>query len=233
MSAFFTLHRDLPREGPGEAADVAWVLAQVPPPARVLDMACGPGADKVELAAALPEAQIVAIDRQAHFVAAAAARCAGFGSRVQVRQGDLAEPGGPYDLIWCAGAAYIVGLERALTLWRSALAPGGHVAVSEPVLIGALTDELVEFWYMDPPPLDEAGVRCRIAGAGYRVVATRMVQGQAWDDYYRPMEARIAALRPGADAGLGKVLDEASREIHLWRRNRGQIAYLLALVAPA
>lgn len=43
--AFFALHRDLPREGPGEAADVAWALevAGVAPGARVADAGCGPG----------------------------------------------------------------------------------------------------------------------------------------------------------------------------------------------
>ncbi|MFC6759581.1 hypothetical protein ACFQFQ_08945 [Sulfitobacter porphyrae] len=46
MTAFYQLHRDLPREGPGEAADVAWAtaLADLAPVARVADVACGPGA---------------------------------------------------------------------------------------------------------------------------------------------------------------------------------------------
>lgn len=58
--AFFTVHRDLPREGPGEAADVRWALDQLglSGPIDVLDAACGPGADLVELADALPQARI-------------------------------------------------------------------------------------------------------------------------------------------------------------------------------
>jgi|GEM_PF-4683729 len=53
-SAFFTVHRDLDREGPGEAADVHWALdvAGTPEDARILDAACGPGADMVTLAKA-------------------------------------------------------------------------------------------------------------------------------------------------------------------------------------
>ncbi|HBB84928.1 MAG TPA: class I SAM-dependent methyltransferase, partial [Sulfitobacter sp.] len=45
MTAFFTLHRDLPREGPGEPADVNWAVEQGDLPARaeIADVACGPG----------------------------------------------------------------------------------------------------------------------------------------------------------------------------------------------
>jgi hypothetical protein len=63
-NAFFTVHRDLPREGPGEPADVLWALktAGVPGAVTVLDAACGPGADTVTLADALPDATITGMD---------------------------------------------------------------------------------------------------------------------------------------------------------------------------
>jgi len=51
MSAFFTLHRDLPREGPGEPADVAWAMAV----ADVADVV-----DQVEVSTALAIEQVLA-----------------------------------------------------------------------------------------------------------------------------------------------------------------------------
>ena len=237
MSGFFTLHRDLPREGPGEAADVQWALAQIPVlaqvPGRVADLACGPGADLVTLAGALPGATVTGIDAQSHFVAAAQARVAGFGARVAVRQGDMLDPGGPYDLIWCAGAIYMPGIAKALARWRGALAPGGHITFSAPVLVGgpdAITDE---FWAGVPVVVDQAGIARLVAQAGFRTLATRLVIGQPWAGYYAPMAARIALLRPGAGADLSQVLDEAEREIALWRDHPAAIAYLLSVVAPA
>ena len=71
LSPFFQLHSDLPREGPGSADDVRWALSVTGPAARVCDVACGPGADTVVLAEALPDARIDAMDAQAHFVAEA------------------------------------------------------------------------------------------------------------------------------------------------------------------
>lgn len=233
MSGFFTLHRDLPREGPGEAADVLWALAQVPQPARVADLACGPGADLVTLANALPGALLVGIDRQAHFVAAARTRVAEFGARVAVRQGDMLDAGGPHDLIWCAGAIYMPGIGAALTRWRAALAPGGHIAFSAPVLLGSANAVTDEFWAGVPDLTDEAGIAVLVEALGYRTLATRLVIGTPWADYYTPMVARIALLRPAADADLTQALDEADHEIALWRDNPRTIAYVLSVIAPA
>ena len=68
--AFFTLHADLPREGPGVPADVAWAtdLAGVAPDARILDGGCGPGADIAALLAAAPRGRVVAVERHLPFV---------------------------------------------------------------------------------------------------------------------------------------------------------------------
>ena len=232
MSAFFTLHRDLPREGPGSAAEVDWVLDRIPPPARVIDAACGPGADTVTLAERLPGARIAAVDRQAHFIAEARRRCARFGGRVSVDEGDLREPTGPADLIWCMGAAYIVGLEAALAAWRPALAPGGVVAVSEPVLTETPPDPVVAAFWQGEAVGTAGTLAARVAAAGFRTLDTRLVTGSPWAEYYDPIHARIAALRPAADPALATVLDETAREIALWRQAPDRIAYLLILAAP-
>lgn len=233
MTGFFVVHRDLPREGPGEPADVHWVLGQIVPPARVCDAACGPGADLVTLAEALPGAQIDGVDRQAHFVATARQRVARFGPRVSVVQADYAGIVGSYDLIWCAGAVYFLGIERALAVWRGALAPGGRVAFSEPVWVGAPSASAREFWRDYPAITDATGIDARVTAARFRTLATRLIVGPAWAAYSEPMEARLALLRPGADDDQVQAIADAVREIALWRENPGQIAYLLSLVAPS
>ncbi|RYH10392.1 trans-aconitate 2-methyltransferase [Tropicimonas sp. IMCC6043] len=234
--AFFTLHRDLPREGPGGPEDVAWALATAGTrgAVRVCDAGCGPGADTETLAEALPEAEIEAIELHAPFAAAAAARCARFGPRVTARAGSMAELEGPYDLIWCAGALYFLGVTEGLTAWRPALAPGGRVAFSEPVLLGGPEPQAVrDFWEEYPAITDEAGIRERIAAAGYRILGTRVITGAAWEAYYAPMEARIADLRGGEVTPAPEAaLRDGEREIAAWRAAPDRIAYLLAVVAP-
>ena len=233
MSGFFTLHRDLPREGPGGAADVIWALAQLPVPGRVADLACGPGVDLVTLAQALPKSVLPGIARQAHFVAAAQAQVAGFGARVTVEQGDMAKPGGSHDLIWWAGAIYFPGIAAALGLWRAAPAPGGHVAFSLPVLLQSPPGRIVEaFWQDEGEIATEAAIRAAVSGAEWREMATRVIVGAPWAAHYGPMAARNAALLPGADADLGSVLADGAGEVFLWQQEPGEIACLLAVVAP-
>jgi len=233
--AFLTLYADLAREGPGASADLGWALsvAGTPIDARICDAGCGSGADTLTLAKDRPQARIDAVDKTAQFVAAARKRVAPFGSRVQVRQGDMADLTGPYDLIWCAGAIYFIGISQALTAWRPALAPGGRVAFSEPCMLPRPSQAARDFWSVEYPQItDMVGIRDRVAKAGFRVLGENLQIGAAWENYYLPMERRIASLRPGANATLGAALDKAEAEIARWRAAPSEIAYALMVVAP-
>ena len=234
--AFFTLHKDLPREGPGTAEDVKWAvdLAGTHGEARVCDAGCGPGADTETLAVALPEAWIDAIELHAPFAEATAARCARFGPRVKAWAGDMAKLAGPYDLIWSAGAIYFLGVTEALSAWKTALTRAGKVAFSEPVLLGGEEPKAVrDFWEEYPAITDEAGILARVEAAGYRSLGTRRIIGTPWEAYYQPMEARIAEMRQGdvSDA-LEAALREGETEIANWRAAPDRIAYLLVVAEP-
>ena len=228
---FFQVHRGLDRQGPGEAADVHWALSHIPAPTRVLDAACGPGADMVTFAEALPEAEIVGADL--YFADEARERTSRFGARVSASGDDMFKVQGPFDFIWCAGAAYFAGVTESLTRFKTQLAPGGHVAFSEPIAPGADARQAArDFWKDYPALTDREGVEAHIAAAGYETLGTRRICGAPWQAYYAPMQARIDALRPGAAEGLIEALDEAQREIDLWRAAQDHIVYVLFLVRP-
>ncbi len=232
--AFLTLYTDLAREGPGAAADLGWALsvAATPQLARICEAGCGSGAETVTLAKERPKAQIDAVDKIAQFVAAAQKRVAPFGARVQVRQGDMASIDGPYDLIWCAGALYFLGVTEGLSKWRSALALGGAIAFSEPCLLPRPSTAARAFWAEYPQITDVTGIRARVAAAGYRVLGEQMQVGDAWEAYYIPMARRIEKLRPYAQGALVEALDEAESEIARWKAAPSEIAYALMVVAP-
>lgn len=235
MKAFLQLHSGLMREGPGSADDVRWALdiAGTPLRARICDAGCGPGADAVTLAAARPAGHVHAIEQVQHFVVAARSRLSQFSARVTVEQGDMAKITGPYDLIWCAGAIYFLGVTEALNIWRRALAPGGRVAFSEPCLLGKPTPAVTAFWDEYPDITDYDGIVTRVRKAGFRVLGHRMILGVPWENYYGPMQARINLLRPTANPELSVVLDEGQREIDLWHSAPDQISYALSVVEPA
>lgn len=233
--SFFKIHADLPREGPGETADVAWAaeVADVPAGARICDAGSGPGGDIGALLRAADGVHVTAIDAHAPFIEAARARW-GADARVTLEAGDFNAITGPYDFIWSAGAVYFGGIDVMLPRWRAALAPGGAIAFSEPCLFtDAPASDVVRALWEDYPRLTHAaGIAAQISRAGYETLATRKLSDVAWESYYRPMEARIAQLRPDADARLDAALDEAEAEIAAWRAHRAETGYLLSVVRP-
>lgn len=232
----------MPRQGPGLPGDVLWALSVLGCSGRlrVCDAGAGPGADTETLAAALPEARITAVEISAPLAAEARARLAPYAPRVEVVEADMAALAGPCDLIWSAGALYFLGVAEGLRAWRDALAPGGAVAFSEPVLLPgpeteAEREAVARFWTEYPGLTDLAGIAARVAQAGFAMVAHRLIVGEAWRLYYQAMAARCDELEAGAakgDPALAAVVTAAREEIGLWQSAPDRIAYALILARP-
>ncbi len=236
-SPFLDLMASLPRQGPGTPDDVAWAActAGLAPDARICDAGCGIGADLPALLAAAPEGQVTAVEKYPPFVDRLQAR---FGDqpRLAIQGGDMGRLKGPYDLVWSAGAVYFLGVVKALSLWRPALAPGGAVAFSQPCFFTKSPPEAArEFWGKDEVDT-EAALHTKIAKAGYRLEDSRRLSDAAWEAFYGPMEHRIAAQRADpmarADAAVQAVLDTAEAEMETWRALRAETGYLLCVVRP-
>jgi SAM-dependent methyltransferase len=229
-AAFFEIHRDLPREGPGDGASTRRALALAAPlaaAARVLDVACGPGAQTRDLAAALPGASIVALDAHRPFLAELDRRAAAenLSHRIATVRGDMAsmnfEPAS-FDLIWCEGAAYIMGLPAALEAWKRFLEPGGKLALTEAVwLLPDPPQPAVANFASYPSMTNVSTVRAQFAACGYRLLGDFVLPQSAWwAQYYGPMEARLAQLDGGfaGDPEGRSVWREARDEIECYRR---------------
>ncbi len=241
-AVFFDLHSGLPREGPGDRATVQRALdIMTPRPERpaVLDIACGPGGQTLDLAELLPGARITAVDLNPSFVRDLQdrARAGGLEGAIDAQRGDMAAlPFDPdrFDILWCEGAAYILGVARALRLWRPLLKPGGHVGLSEPVW---LTDERPAearaLWAAYPEMMDPPTLRERARAEGYTVVGDFVLSKDAWwNYYYRPLEARLGDLAPryaGDDVAL-RILEEGRLEIECYRRHSDCYGYLFLVL---
>lgn len=240
---FFAVHDNLPREGPGNQPSTARALAMarpLPDRPRVLDIACGPGMQTCDLARLLPDATITAVDNHPPFVAAARARVAAMGAadRVTVLEGDMAAlpfVPGSFDLIWCEGAAYIMGVEAALTAWKPLLAPGGRLAFTEAVWLRQDPPERVRRnWDEYPAMTDIAGCRALVARCGYTLLGDFVLPQEAWwDDYYTPMAGRIEEVAPrfAGDAVAEQVLELCREEIAVYRAHADCYGYLFMVLA--
>jgi SAM-dependent methyltransferase len=202
--AFFTLHAELPREGPGGDGGCrlggggGGNAGRCAHPRRRLRA----GRRYRRAPARGARGHVTAIDKHAPFIDQAQ-RAWGQNRPRQPARGRHDRALRPFDLIWCAGAVYFIGIERRLRAWRGRAAPGGAIAFSEPVLFhrhalgrGARL-------------LGRRGDRGRHGGRSRRGWPRRgsrrshaVLSDVAWESYFRPIADRIARLRPGADAGL-------------------------------
>ncbi len=231
---FFTLYRDLPRYGPGDdgaTREALRRLGPLPPKPRVLDLGCGSGAQTRVLAASL-DGPITAVDRHQPFLDELhddriVTRCADFGA--------LDDPPGSVDLLWSEGAIYHLGFGDGLARWRPLVSSVGAAAVTELTwLTGDPPADAVAFWREAYPAMtDEAANRTAAVAAGWDVIDTFTLPATAWwENYYAPLAARIAQLRPDADDALRAVIAGTEREIDLWLSHGGAYGYVFFLLRP-
>jgi SAM-dependent methyltransferase len=242
---FFDVRSGLPREGPGNRAATERALAlcgKLPTGAHVLDIACGPGQQTMDLADLLPDATILAVDNHPPFVEEANRRAAarGLADRVKAEGGDMAALAfapSSFDLVWCEGAAYIMGVEAALKAWRPLLKPGGRLAFSEAVWLRPdPPDPVCRCWMEYPGMGDIAACRELVARSGYRLLGDFVLPEEAWwDDYYTPKLARIAALRSKyADDQLRRsILDLTVEETEIYREFSSYYGYIFLVMTQA
>lgn len=238
LDILFDLHAGLPRQGPGDDASTGRALSacrRLPDAPKVLDIGCGPGAQTLTLARALPRADIVAIDIHAPFLADLRARAvaAGVAARVRTEAIDmnaLAFPDRSFDLIWSEGAAYIMGFETALAAWRPWLKPGGYLGVTELVwLTDAPPVEAQEFFRTEYPDMRTVAVAARrVEATGYELVERFVLPDSAWwTGYYGPLARKLPTMAEKyRDDAIGKAVVAAARqEIAIRRRFGGSYGY--------
>jgi ubiquinone/menaquinone biosynthesis C-methylase UbiE len=229
MDLFFELHQDIPREGPGEAACTRQAFALMrglPSQPRILDIGCGPGMQTLELAR-ISAGSLLAIDTHQPFLEGLARRASreGLAERISVQNKSMFAldfEAGSFDVLWSEGAIYIIGFEKGLREWQPLLKKGGYLAVTELSWLKADPPEEVKtFWQENYPriqPMEEN--LALLQKAGYRAVGHFVLPDSAWwQDYYTPLEKRIALLTEqycDNDEALA-FLDNSQREIDLYR----------------
>ena len=234
---FFEVYENLPRQGPGNRACAARALGlcrDLPHSASILDLGCGVGGQTLQFAE-LASGTIVAIDSHAPSIKRLKAAIAerGLSQRVCAIVGDMAcpkQPLGSFDLIWSEGALYNIGLRNALRVCHGLLRPGGYLAFTDAV------------WRKEnPPPEVKAGFDLEyptmgwldddvtaIRYCGFELVGHFSLPDEAWwDDFYTPMETRIAELRGNYanDVEASAILDQLAKEPEVHRRHFGFYAY--------
>ncbi|NMA09678.1 MAG: class I SAM-dependent methyltransferase, partial [Methanomicrobiales archaeon] len=118
----FTLHENLPRQGPGSntcTRKAFSMLTDLSAQPEILDIGCGAGMQTVEVARVCPGCRITAVDVHQPFLddLARNAASAGVGDRIvplRASMDDLPFPDGSFDVLWAEGSIFIVGFREGL-----------------------------------------------------------------------------------------------------------------------
>lgn len=226
VAALVDLHRGLERKGPGDSdfsRHILRSLPTLPPQPRIADLGCGSGASAL-LLARYYQSPVMAVDSSSVFIdeLKAHAKQLGLEHLITPVLGDMAQldwPDKSIDLLWSEGAAYNLGFEQALQIWRPLLADSGVAVVSE---LSWFSEQVPEparaFWQNAYASMgSEAENIDRANRSGYSVLSTRRLPSQAWwVNYYEPLCRRMqqVATTPTNQA----VLHETEAEISLFEQ---------------
>jgi ubiquinone/menaquinone biosynthesis C-methylase UbiE len=238
MQYFFEIHRDLPREGPGDSGSTRRafsLLTGLPPSPLILDIGCGPGMQTMDLIE-MTDGKIVAVDNHQPFLdqLKASAKEKGVADRITAVNADMAAlefEEKSFDLVWAEGSAYIIGFENALCAFKPFLKTPGYLAATEVAwLKPGPPDALKKFWDEEYPAIQDVDSNLSaVQRAGYEVIEYFVLPESAWwNHYYTPMEERLATLRKesGNDTEALAVVELHEREIDMYRSYSDYYGYL-------
>jgi len=237
MELFFKMYEGLKREGPGSYAMTkrAYDLCGLPDKPEILELGCGTGGATIPLAQMSggivtgTEIYQPFLDRMIK-----RAKAAGVEDRIIAAVMDMgeiqAEPES-FDAIWCEGAAYILGVNKALKQWKQFLKPGGCLCITDAVWLIDPADapqELRDFWAEGYPAMRDAQGNIKAGEiAGYTSLGNFTIDTACWDDFYDDVERRMEEVEPlyGDDPDGRTIIDMTRREITLYRKHPNLFGY--------
>ncbi len=230
MADFMTVYQPLDRWGPGTETDSLRALELLPiTPTQAADIGCGKGLSSI-LLAQHANCQVTAVDNEPNALGQLAQRVQqlGLAERVTTQCASMtALPFLPesFDLIWSEGAAYVMGVENALSQWQPLLRDQGCLVLSDLVwLTDRPSQSAQDFWQQEYPDMQSVKTRLsQMEASGYAVVEHFTLSEQAWRNYYLPLKARLAELQPSLPESA--ALQDLAHEIALYEQHLGEFGY--------
>ncbi|MFO0699493.1 MAG: class I SAM-dependent methyltransferase [Nitrospira sp.] len=236
------IHSNLPREGPGDNAATRRafsMLIGLPSNPKLLDIGCGPGIQTIQLAQ-LTDGIITALDHEKKYLDELdkSAREQGVDGNIKTTQGSMFQlpfEAKSFDLIWSEGAIFIIGFEKGLREWRPLLKNGGLMAVTHLAWLKSdVPNEPKEFWQGAYPAITTIDENLKIVEqSGYTTLGHFVLPESAWwDEYYTPLEKRLAMLREkykDNESALARIA-ESQQEIDVYRTYSDSYGYVFYIM---
>ena len=217
---FLNLHKDMPRQGPGnnQITQIALSMINLSSNLKILDIGCGPGMQSLYMAKTLKNCNIIALDYYQQYLDELQNKIdiKTLKSNLELKTGSMFEltfEEESFDLIWSEGAIYIMGFERGLGEWSHFLKPNGYLAVSEITwLSDDRPEEITNYWLEQYPQMNTISENLKIIESqSYQIIGTYTFPESAWfSHYYNPLKERFTIIRE--KYSNEKIYDDIIRE---------------------
>lgn len=239
---FFEIHKDIPREGPGSfesTAKVFSLLSKLPESPIILDVGCGPGKQTFDLAK-LTNGKIFALDNHKPYLDQIDKKVKeqNFSNRIITQLGDMNDlpfDKNIFDIIWAEGAVYIMGIGRAIEIWKKYLKSNGYVVFSELCwLKNDRPEEIENYWnsfYGQMQSVDS--IIKFLIESDYKFTGSYVLPDKDWwDDYYTPLSERIKMLKEkyAEDKEALEVLEIESTEMEMHKKYSKYYGYSFFII---
>ncbi|WP_406657424.1 class I SAM-dependent methyltransferase [Methanolobus sp. ZRKC2] len=237
-SVIFEIFDGLPRQGPGsnECTEKAFnYLPSLTPGTKILDIGCGVGMQTRHLASICDNCHITASDIYQPFLDELMQRASDKGladriSTVRASMDDLPFSDGEFDVIWCEGAIFIVGLEKGLNYWKRFLKEDSFIALTEATwFTDNPSEEALQLWQASYPDIKTIPETEKvIESAGYKIVTSFKLPASAWwDDYYNHFDKMLdeAEVKFKGNSDAEMVIEFSKKEKEVFREHSDEYGY--------
>ncbi len=239
---FFDIHKDLPREGPGnfESTERAYnsIKKYLNKP-MILDIGCGPGMQTIDLLK-ISDGNVTAIDKHQPYIRLLKQKIVngGYKDRAKAQLGNMFNLGfdkETFDLIWCESAIYTIGFEKGLIEFGKYLKRYGFMAVTEVCwLTNMKSKEVQEFWNTEYPQIKSVEENLNLVQkSGYEIIDHFVLSSNAWmNDYYFPLKQRLdlLKLKYKSDPQAMNVITLHEREMEIFEKYNSDYGYVFFII---
>ena len=235
IQTLIKLHLGLERQGPGDTNYSNYILSQLtelPEHPRIADIGCGTGAGTLLLADRF-RSKVRAVDFSREFLDELSNRAKqrGLDHLVETIERDMGsldwEPE-TIDLLWSEGAAYNLTFEGALKAWRPLMAANGIAVISELNYFTSEVPEAVRVYWQNAYPAigTESENSVHVNTSGFEISGIHRLPSKAWwDNYYKPLQANMTALKHSKDSTTQFVINETEEEMNLFEEYEKYYGY--------
>lgn len=244
MKMFLEIHKNIPREGPGDNETTKKVyqsLENLPKEPKILDVGSGSGMQTVELSQNT-EGKVYALDIQQRCINELNSKIIveKLKDKINVVKGSMFKleeyfNKESFDVIWAESSVFIIGFENGIKKWKPFLKEDGYLVVSHiSWLKPDYPKELKEFWESEYPEIKSVEEnRLIIEKLGYKLVNHFVIPKSGWwDNYYTPIQERINELKEKYK-GNSKALERLNRtekEIDMYKKYYEYYGYIFYVI---